>query len=118
MTKVKTVSVNIPVKLEDIEDLLYSAAQGSAYWAVSSELAFESTVQGVLYQGKKVLICDEEAHPKAKTHELTLEKIVRGLRAMAKNEPYHLANILEENTDMHTGDALLQCSLFGKVIYS
>lgn len=50
-------------------------------------------------------------------HTLDLKAIKRGLRIMAKKYPEHFADLLAENDDNDTSDCLVQCSLFGEVIY-
>ena len=52
-----------------------------------------------------------------KAHILNLQKIKRGLTAMAKKEPKHFADFISEDYDQITGDVFLQCCLFSKVIY-
>lgn len=119
MTKTLTLSVRVHIKLEDIENLLYSAAQGSSYWSDSEQLGYESTVKKALLpkaEGKIVKIVDHEDEPMA--YLLNLEKIKKGLTVMAKKEPSHFADFLQENADMITGDVFLQCCLFGEVKYS
>lgn len=53
-----------------------------------------------------------------KDHLLDLGAIKKGLSVMAEKYPEHFADIIKENEDGDTSDILVQCSLFGDVIYS
>jgi hypothetical protein len=48
---------------------------------------------------------------------LDLESLASGLNAMAVECPRHFADFLNEKADAITGDAFLQCSLFGELTY-
>lgn len=48
---------------------------------------------------------------------LDLDSITSGLNAMALECPRYFADFLNENADAITGDAFLQCCLFGNLIY-
>lgn len=123
----QTVAVRVHVPLKDIENLLYSARQGTSYW-VNEEPNDESEVSGLSFleyekevknfmEGKlDVFVFDADEDDKK--HVLNIAKIKKGLTAMAKNEPVHFANIMTNDCDMYTSDALVQCALFGKTIYS
>ena len=117
--KYPTLSVRIHVKFEDIESLLYSAAEGSKYWADSNQLGYESVVKQALRpkkDGQPVAIKDLEDEPIV--YLLNLEKIKKGLTVMAKKERKHFCDFISENADMITADVFLQCCLFGEVKYS
>lgn len=43
--------------------------------------------------------------------------IMEGLRVMAREHPRHFADMLSGEGDATTGDVLLQCCLFGEVVY-
>jgi hypothetical protein len=45
------------------------------------------------------------------------EAVQRGLTILAEQYPEHFADILAEDDDALTGNALLECCLFGKVQY-
>jgi hypothetical protein len=48
---------------------------------------------------------------------LDWEAIQKGLTILAEKYPWHIADMIRENADADTGDALLQCCLFDDVIY-
>jgi hypothetical protein len=56
--------------------------------------------------------------PASNVFRLDLEAIARGLAAMAGKYPRHFADLVNENTDAITADVLLQCCLFGELIYN
>lgn len=112
----KSVGIRIHVTYNDIANLMYSMAQGSSYWCKwSGDLGYESTVHEILE--KKVELKLEDFEDEKARYTLTLAKIKKGLTVMAKKYPKHFASILKEDTDSETADVLLQCALFGEVIY-
>lgn len=52
-----------------------------------------------------------------KPEELTGAKIVAGLKVMAEKFPHHYRNLIIDNADAETGDVLIQCALFGDIIF-
>jgi len=56
--------------------------------------------------------------PKSEVFELRLDGIARGLQELAAYYPRHFADLVNENADAITADALLQCCIFGELIYS
>lgn len=115
MSKI-TISVRSHIKIEDIENLLYSAAQGTHYWSTNG-LDYESEVKKAVHpknSGAKVR--DIEADEPV-TYILNLTMIKKGLTVMAKKQPAEFADFIKGNYDMTTGDVFLQCCLFGEVIY-
>jgi len=69
-----------------------------------------------LNEGGIVRIVETGRRPKL--FELRLDVIARGLEVLANRYPRHLADLINENADVFTADALLQCCLFGELIYS
>ena len=68
---------------------------------------------GIMFVGE-----DEEGDGScSKEHELTREKLLRGLALMEKNYYEHFSNIITENDDAVTGDVLIQCALLGEIVY-
>ena len=60
-----------------------------------------------------ILDTEEENTP----HTLGIGSIRAGLQVMAQEYPKHFADIMTGVFDSETGDVLLQCSIFGAVIY-
>lgn len=117
-----TISVRSHISLEKIEDLLYSADRGTDYWNEGHRsLGFERNVKHILANPKDgIKIEDIEGGDgdNPKIHFLSLPKIKKGLTILAKKYPHHLCDILNDETDMITADVLVQCSIFGDIIYS
>jgi hypothetical protein len=55
--------------------------------------------------------------PDSEVFRLDLKSIGQGLDALATKYPRHFADLINENTDAITADVLLQCCLFGELIY-
>lgn len=116
MTKI-TISVRTHFKIEDIENLMYSMATGSSYWSDNvRDLGYESAVKQITREGKTWGIYDTE--DENQLMDLNLAAIKKGLTLMAKKEPSHFADILNDDADQVTSDVLLQLALFGEVKYS
>jgi len=52
-----------------------------------------------------------------KSYRLSIPKIMKGLAVLAKKYPHHFCDILKEDGDATTGDVLVQCALFGDIVY-
>tara|TARA_R110002012_G_scaffold145224_1_gene303515 strand:- start:1929 stop:2117 length:189 start_codon:yes stop_codon:yes gene_type:complete len=50
-------------------------------------------------------------------YRLTRAKIKEGLRVLATKYPHHFDDLIRQAGDSDTSDALIQCALFGKVVY-
>ena len=48
---------------------------------------------------------------------LNRESIAKGLDIMAEKYDWHLKAIIEEDDDADTSDVLLQCALFGDIVF-
>jgi hypothetical protein len=55
--------------------------------------------------------------PASEVFRLDLKSIGRGLDDLATKYPRHFADLVNENTDAITANVLLQCCLFGELIY-
>jgi hypothetical protein len=123
MTKLNTISVRSHIVLADIADILYSADVGTNYWnSHHSNLGYEKNVVQMLEDDDKGIIiadvedCDENDVPKS--YILNKKKLKKGLTVLAKKYPHHFCDILKKETDMITADVLVQCSIFGDILYS
>lgn len=128
----KNFTITQTLSLQKVSDALCSALNdGLNCWCrISGVLApsiweFESnpksesghyTQDYPLNPGGALLIVDEESDDDG---VLTLDwnALQKGLTVMAERYPKTFSNIITGNADANTGDMLLQCSLFGKVIY-
>jgi hypothetical protein len=68
-----------------------------------------------LNEGGSIGIVSTE--PSSNVFRLDLKSIRRGLEDLATKYPRHFADLVNENTDAITADVLLQCCLFGELIY-
>jgi hypothetical protein len=68
-----------------------------------------------LNEGGSIGIVSTE--PSSDVFRLDLKSIRRGLEDLATKYPRHFADLVNENTDAITADVLLQCCLFGELIY-
>lgn len=131
---VAEISVKVPVTKERIANLLCCAFEGgSNYWYWIDKfikppiLEWQNDPEQVfqhidypLNKGGALIISDKEDDSPAKskkTYRLDLESITKGLQVMADKCPRHFADMVSEDFDATTGDVLLQCCLFGEVIY-
>lgn len=117
--KYKTISVRVHVPIKDIENILYSAAQGCNYWCSNSdELGYEHNVKKITEEEKDYILFDAEADEGTqKKFFLNMKRIKRALTVIAKKYPHHFNDIIDDNADMITADVLVQCALFGDIIY-
>lgn len=128
----KTFTVSQTVTAEQISGALCSAFEGgSNYWYCIEERVeptawqFDSDPKRdsghwsqdyPLNPGGALLISDslDEYHG---TMRLDLETVQKGLTILAENFSWHFADLVGDNADANTGDAFLQCCLFGDILY-
>jgi len=48
---------------------------------------------------------------------LNRESLQRGLTVMGEKYPRHMADMLDENDDAITADVLIQCAVFGELVF-
>jgi len=129
------ININITMDPKTISDLLCCAFEGgSNYWYEITGYEFREGVSYAdfkeggqftdpdcyyhpcqiipLHEGCSVLISDEDQVTK-----LNRDNLVRGLEVLANKYPHHYKNIGSDEEDADTGDAYLQCCLFGDIIY-
>jgi len=46
-----------------------------------------------------------------------LDELKKGLQILADKYPHHMADLLHENDDILTADALFQCACMGELVY-
>lgn len=66
----------------------------------------------------RIKVSDEGDANSNKLLFLDKQRIETGLKLMATMYRKHFNDIIDENDDAITGDVLLQCCLFGEIIYS
>jgi hypothetical protein len=113
--------VSYEVSMQMLEDNLVSACEGgSGYWARDMEALTKTGkfYKDILKYGFKLRdITDAKTLEGGKIHRVSHAQIGRGLQVMAEKYPRHFGDMMNENGDAETGDVLLQCIVFGKVLY-
>lgn len=84
-------------------------------WFRSIEHLTLRMVDYPLNEGGSIGIVSTE--PSSDVFRLDLRSIRRGLEDLATKYPRHFADLVNENTDAITANVLLQCCLFGELIY-
>lgn len=123
------VKVEQEISMEQIENLLCSALEGgSNYWCVvskyvaprnfknsSEDMAKYKHISYPINVGGALHIEDNEDGKEKGV--LNIIAIKKGLALMAKEQPKHFAEIVNENDDADTADVFLQLCVFGKLIF-
>lgn len=116
-----------------VRDILCSAFEGgSNYWYQidkfvpptanaktpwpDSDIVFKHLDYPVRENGALFISSLEEPERKD-LKPVNRETIIEGLKVMAKDQIQHFADMVRERDDATTGDVLLQCIVFGEVIY-
>jgi hypothetical protein len=123
-----TFPLTLDVSLEVLASTLCSGLEGgSGYWARLTEYTPPAEMtfridEGQIFrhidypmnEGGAVTLRDVE---EGKDHRLDLPALKRGAAVMAVKYPRHFADMIGENGDATTGDILVQCAVFGDVVY-
>lgn len=104
------VAISVPVTYQftemDMRYLVMSAVEGGiSYWCKRAVQHKDDPLHWTFttHEGEK--------------HELTRARLIDGLAMVAKRWPHHLRDLLAENEDAGTADAILQAALFGDIVY-
>lgn len=116
------IELSIKFKLNEgtFHDQVTSAVEGgSSYWALINVGKHQPGWRNY-FTAKFTIIetGDEKAGVvQGKTYKLTLDKLKAGLQVLAEKYPHHFKDIIDETGDATTGDVLVQCALFGEIVY-
>jgi hypothetical protein len=113
-------TIAVTITEEQIHDNLVSAiCGGSSYWSCvnvhrhqtgwANYFAATFTVTEISDESKGAI--------QGKSYKLSIPKLRKGLSVLAKKYPHHFCDILGSTGDAKTGDALVQCALFGDLVY-
>lgn len=114
----------IKVTQEDIDDIMCSALEGGiTYWCCNAEVVGDylgeySSEQ--ISRGGTLILHDAEEDEK---YELTLDKLLKGIEIAAINNYYSDYEWINGNeidccqVDAEVADCIVQCALFGDIIY-
>lgn len=134
-------TIPVDVSIQNIQDTLCSAFEGgSNYWyrieefgkpdkienystrwsedekpTVFKHLDYPTNPGGYLIVSDKPIARGEGLKPTYT--RVDLESIQKGISVMAKKYPHHFKNFVSDDGDAETGDVLLQCIVFGKIVY-
>lgn len=104
---------------EEIVDLLCTALYGSPWWKVDNSTeeyhnakgdTIEERLAEMLLKGQSVILIDTEEDDH---HELTLDKLYRGLELFIEND----GSIELGDYDLFDADSVIQYAIFGEVIW-
>jgi hypothetical protein len=124
------------ISYKDIWYVLITAFEGGSsgidswasvwkYTPPTTNVRYDETSEAVLRYadyplspgGAVVLVCDDDDNDPQKKYVLNEESILKGIRTLAQKCPDHYKNLIEDNHDVLTADALVQCALLGEVVY-
>lgn len=124
-----TFSLTLDIPLQALADTLCSGLEGgSGYWAriadytKPSEMSFRIDEGEVfrhidypMNEGGAITLLDMEDD--RKSYRLDLPALKRGAAIMAVKYPRHFSDMVNEGGDAITGDVLIQCAVFGELVY-
>ena len=114
---------------EFLTDLLCTAMYDSSWFTCSvhkdtkyevykdaneKNMCIEDVWAYVLLNGGYINVCDEE---EGEEHRLALKDIIKGFENVMYNYPTMYANIRNEDYDLYDADAVIQCAIFGEIVY-
>ncbi len=116
--------VTTEVTAQRVEDLLCCGMESGSYGSFKvigyepEELAEQCTYPHIEmpFKAGTVLMRDRWGDSK-EVYRLDHEALQRGLDVLAEKCPHQMGNFMQENEDVITGDAFLQCALLGDIIY-
>ena len=120
--------ITISVPDDTIANVIISGLSGITHWCDRARIAgrkkgvTSGTLKGKeweryfrpLQDGALVV---REAETK-KEHVVDRAAIVKALAVISEKYPHHMDSILSDNTDMVTGDVLIQVAVFGEIPYA
>lgn len=119
-----TVDIDDDKILSALDSAFYG---GSTYWLNVRECAvvqrgtdIENAWAGhVMSGGQLQLVHPNVAKTGIRRTVTILDRamVERGLQLMSTVSPFQMANLVNDNADADTGDVLLQCAMFGEVIF-
>jgi hypothetical protein len=123
------VPVTVQISADKFECALVSSFEGgSREWLAEIEVVrdpsrecrfhsdmpfFGAELQLVVHDGYNPLTDGAKFH-----RNLTLQALVEGFQILAQKYPHHAMDLLADNGDAVTGDVLVQCAIFGDIVYA
>ncbi len=112
--------VRVEMNDQRLHDTLVSALEGGVnYWATVDVGPHEPNWANYFTAKLTVTEASDERNGaiNGKTYQLSIDKLRSGLTTMANKYPHHFRDVMMENDDATTGDVLVQCALFGTIVY-
>ncbi len=128
-------TISIPISHYRIADIITNGLEGGAnYWLVGWKMAAPDmkgkrtapngyawySVGETYDMGNLTIVAEwieDESTGKTARKSFGVAAITEGLKVLAVKVPHQFAAILSEDDDATTGDCLLQCIIFGEVIF-
>ena len=100
-------------------DVLIAAFEQSVSWAKVEGYYNGAARQIVEKKGalRLTVLNDNETAFDGKSYQFDVANVKIGLGIMANKYPGHFANMIDSEWDCVTGDVLVQCAVFGEIIY-
>ena len=113
---------------EHLENILSVASYGSSWFSYGTPNKFTEMKQyqsgkfeyreqrwaQILLDGGYIIVCDDEEE---KEYELTLKKLEKAWQNEDPQVVRAKANIINGDDDFYDADAIIQCAIFGEVVY-
>lgn len=114
---------------EDMLDIISSATYDISYWArvddesnewyearseLQKDYTFEDLMYHILKKGETVFMFDVECEDEMEWWELTLDKLLNGIRLTIENGYW---NGKIDDIDGEVGDVIFQYALFNEIVY-
>lgn len=119
------VPVNVFVTADKLQSALVSAFEGgSNYWIDRVEREVEPSRPCVYHSdvpffggALRIVVAGEYRDEPKEIKLLTLETLQAAVALLAEKWPHHAADLLGDSGDATTGDVLIQCAIFGDIIF-
>jgi hypothetical protein len=113
-------SLTVEVTEQNLHDQITAAIEyGSHYWARIDTHAHKRGWANYFTATFEIHEISDETKGAihGKSYTLSIPKLMQGLAVLAAKYPHHFCDILKEDGDATTGDVLVQCALFGDIVY-
>jgi len=93
------------------------SSHGCRYWAEINVHKHQPGWANYFTASFKVIEVSSGDAVNGKSYRLSIPRLMKGLAVLAAKYPHHFCDILKQDGDATTGDALVQCALFGDIVY-
>lgn len=99
--------IKIKVKTENLTNQIENLTVNYSPWIFSYEQI-----------GKSWVFTYENENYKKRTKTITLAHLAKGMSKLATEDAHRFGSIVTGDTDALDADALIQCTIFGKLVYA